>query len=317
MIEATPVRRQRVLAAFAFGRYDGARHMPRYDHQSIERKWQERWATSHAHEARDPEASSGRAGDARPKEYLLVEFPYPSGDGLHVGHIRPYVALDVIARKHRMEGKNVLYPIGWDAFGLPTENYAIKMGIHPAVATKQNTDRFRRQIQSLGISFDWSREVNTTDPAYYKWTQWIFLQFLKHGLAHKARMPINWCTRCKIGLANEEVVGGVCERCGGAVEKRDREQMEKGTLPRVSWEKIIEHIDHVVKLVGPDHVGLGSDFDGASMPLGLDDVSKLSRITQALLDKGYRAEDVEKILGGNLLQVMEETESVSRSLSGR
>ncbi|MBI4435012.1 leucine--tRNA ligase [Candidatus Uhrbacteria bacterium] len=198
--------------------------MPRYDHQSIERKWQERWSASKAHEARDPEASSGRAGDARPKYYALIEFPYPSGDGLHVGHLRPYVGMDVIARKRRMEGKNVLYPIGWDAFGLPTENYAIKNGIHPRVATERNIANIRRQIQMLGVSFDWSREVNTTDPAYYKWTQWIFLQLLKHGLAYKACVPINWCLSCKIGLANEEAVGGACERCGGPVEKRDREQ---------------------------------------------------------------------------------------------
>jgi leucyl-tRNA synthetase len=212
--------------------------MPKYNHQSIEQKWQQRWSDQLAFEARDD--------DPRPKEYLLVEFPYPSGDGLHVGHIRPYVALDVVARKHRMEGKNVLYPFGWDAFGLPTENYAIKKGIHPAVATKQNTDRFRKQIQALGISFDWSREVNTTDPAYYKWTQWIFLQLLKHGLAYKARVPINWCPSCKIGLANEEAVGGACERCGGPVEKRDREQwMLKITAYAEKLLEGLEHVDYI------------------------------------------------------------------------
>ncbi|MBI4433282.1 leucine--tRNA ligase [Candidatus Uhrbacteria bacterium] len=188
----------------------------RYDHRQLEQKWQERWACTHAGAARD--------GDVRPKEYLLVEFPYPSGEGLHVGHLRSYTAMDIIARKRRMEGKNVLYPIGWDAFGLPAENYAIKTGQHPRVTTEKNCTNFRRQLQAMGFSFDWAREVNTTDPAYYRWTQWIFLQLLQHGLAYKAKMPINWCPKCKIGLANEEATGGVCERCGGPVEKRDREQ---------------------------------------------------------------------------------------------
>ena len=153
-----------------------------------------------------------------------MEFPYPSGEGLHVGHVRSYTALDIIARKKRADGKNVLYPIGWDAFGLPTENYAIKTGIHPAIVTKNNTDNFRRQLQSLGFSFDWSREINTTDPKYYKWTQWIFLELFKAGLAYKAKMPINWCLSCKIGLANEEVIDGKCERCEGETEKREKEQ---------------------------------------------------------------------------------------------
>jgi len=164
--------------------------------------------------------------DASEKEkfYCLVEFPYPSGAGLHMGHPRSYTALDVLSRKRRMEGYNVLYPIGWDAFGLPTENYAIKTGRKPQEVTTENINTFRRQLQSLGISFDWSREVNTTDPAYYKWTQWMFLEFFKAGMAYKKAMAINWCVRCKIGLANEEVVNGVCERCGGEVEKRDKEQ---------------------------------------------------------------------------------------------
>ncbi|MCR4312518.1 MAG: class I tRNA ligase family protein, partial [Candidatus Uhrbacteria bacterium] len=187
-----------------------------YDHKGIDAKWQERWETSGIFHAQD--------GSAKEKFYALVEFPFPSGEGLHVGHPRSYTALDIIARKKRMEGKNVLFPMGWDAFGLPTENYAIKMGLPPAVVTKQNVDNFRRQLKSMGFSFDWSREVNTTDPAYYKWTQWMFLEFFKAGLAYKAKIAINWCPSCKIGLANEEVVGGKCERCGGPVEKREKEQ---------------------------------------------------------------------------------------------
>ncbi|MBT3231039.1 leucine--tRNA ligase [Candidatus Uhrbacteria bacterium] len=187
-----------------------------YDHNKIEKKWQKRWMDSGVFEAKDD--------SDKPREYLLIEFPYPSGAGLHIGHPRSYTALDVIARKKRMEGKNVLYPIGWDAFGLPTENFAIKHGRKPQEVTKENTDTFRRQLQSLGFSFDWSREINTTDPEYYKWTQWIFMQMFKHGLAYKDKVAINWCINCKIGLANEEVVGGACERCGGEVEKRSKEQ---------------------------------------------------------------------------------------------
>ena len=187
-----------------------------YDPKEIEEKWQDHWQKSGIYEAKD--------FSDLPKYYLLIEFPYPSGDGLHVGHIRSYTAMDIISRKRRMEGFNVLYPIGWDAFGLPTENYALKTGKDPKVVTKENTDTFRRQIRSLGLSFDWSREINTTDPKYYKWTQWIFLKFLEKGLAYKARIPINWCPKCKIGLANEEVVDGNCERCGAPVEQKEKEQ---------------------------------------------------------------------------------------------
>jgi len=189
-----------------------------YNHRPVEKKWQKIWEKRKLWRAVNPPAGG------KPKYYALIEFPYPSGDGLHVGHIRSYVALDVIARKRRMEGWNVLYPIGWDAFGLPTENYAIKSGIPPEVATDRNTKTFRRQLKSLGFSFDWQREINTTDPNYYKWTQWIFLQFFKHGLAYKDSSYINWCLACRIGLANEEVTGGRCERCGGLVEKRLRKQ---------------------------------------------------------------------------------------------
>ena len=187
-----------------------------YDPKKIESKWQERWEKDGIYNARN--------NKELPKFYGLIEFPYPSGAGMHVGHIRSNTAMDIICRKRRMEGFNVLYPIGWDAFGLPTENYAIKTGIHPRIVTKQNTDNFRKQLKSLGFSFDWTKEIDTTDPNYYRWTQWIFLQFYKNGLAYKDKMPINWCPSCKIGLANEEAIGGVCERCGGPTEKREKEQ---------------------------------------------------------------------------------------------
>jgi len=190
--------------------------MDQYNFKKIESKWQKFWEKNKLFQADD--------GSQKPKYYCLVEFPYPSGEGLHIGHTRSYTAMDIISRKRRMEDYNVLFPIGWDAFGLPTENYALKTGIHPKVATKKNTDNFRRQLKSLGFSFDWNREINTTDPNYYKWTQWIFLQFFKKGLAYKKKMPINWCLSCKIGLANEEVVDGKCERCGGPTEKREKEQ---------------------------------------------------------------------------------------------
>ena len=187
-----------------------------YDPKEIEPRLQEAWEKQGLYEAKD--------FSEKPKYYCLIEFPYPSADGLHAGHIKSNTAMDIIARKRRMQGYNVLYPIGWDAFGLPTENYAIKTKTHPKVVTKNNTDIFRRQLKSVGFSFDWSREINTTDPEYYKWTQWIFLKLFEKGLAYKKKTFINWCTSCKIGLANEEVVGGVCERCGGQVEKREKEQ---------------------------------------------------------------------------------------------
>ena len=190
--------------------------METYNYKNIEKKWQDRWE----------EAGIFHASNNSDKEkfYGLVEFPYPSGQGLHVGHPRSYTAMDIIARKRRMEGKNVLYPIGWDAFGLPTENYAIKNKIHPKIVTEKNVANFKRQLKMIGFSFDWSREINTTDPEYYKWTQWIFLQLFKKGLAYKQEMPINWCTGCKVGLSNEEVVNGVCERCGSEVVQRRKSQ---------------------------------------------------------------------------------------------
>lgn len=189
----------------------------KYDFTAIEQKWQKKWR-----EEKTFAASTGRTD--RPKFYGLVEFPYPSGNGLHVGHARPYTAMDVVARKKRMDGYNVLFPIGFDAFGLPTENYAIKNHIHPAKVTKDNIANFTKQLHMLGYSFDWDRVVDTTDPKYYKWTQWIFLQLYKKGLAYKTSMPVNWCTSCKCVLANEEVVEGVCERCGSAVVRKEKSQ---------------------------------------------------------------------------------------------
>ena len=183
-----------------------------YNHHTVEKKWQKIWD--------DEKAFKTENDYTKPKFYALVEFPYPSGQGLHVGHPRPYTALDIVARKRRMQGYNVLYPMGWDAFGLPTENYAIKNKVHPKEVTKKNVARFKEQLHSLGYSFDWDREINTTDPDYYKWTQWIFLKLFNAGLAYKKEMPINWCTSCKVGLANEEVVNGVCERCGSPVVRK-------------------------------------------------------------------------------------------------
>ena len=187
----------------------------KYNPQKIEKNWQKKWYGSKIFHAKNK---------GKNKFYLLFEFPYPSGEGLHVGHCRPYIGLDIIARKRRMQGQNILFPIGWDAFGLPTENYAIKTGVHPTVATQKNTKNFKQQMQMLGLSLDWSREINTTDPKYYKWTQWIFIKLFEKGLAYKAKMAINWCPKDKTGLANEEVINGKCERCGTEVEKREKEQ---------------------------------------------------------------------------------------------
>ena len=202
-----------------------------YNPKEIEKKWQKIWEEKKAFAATDD--------FSKPKFYALVEFPYPSGQGLHVGHPRPYTALDIVARKRRMQGYNVLYPMGWDAFGLPTENYAIKNKVHPKEVTKQNVARFKAQLQALGYSFDWDREINTTDPNYFKWTQWIFLKLFKAGLAYKSEMPINWCTSCKCGLANEEVVNGVCERCGSEVVRKVKSQwmdyIERVKVSQKNW----------------------------------------------------------------------------------
>ena len=207
----------------------------KYNPQKIEPKWQKFWEKEKIFEASDK--------SKKKKYYILVEFPYPSGEGLHVGHCRSYVALDILARKRRMQGFNVLFPMGWDAFGLPTENYAVKTGIHPRIVTKKNTTNFKKQQKKLGLSFDWSREINTTDPSYYKWTQFIFLQLFKKGLAYKSKIAINWCPSCKIGLANEEVVNGCCERCGEKVIRKEKEQW----MLRITKyaERLIKDLDKV------------------------------------------------------------------------
>ena len=207
----------------------------RYEPKNIENKWHRIWE--------EEKAFAATTDYAKPKYYALVEFPYPSGQGLHVGHPRPYTALDIVARKRRMEGYNVLYPMGWDAFGLPTENYAIKNHIHPRLVTENNVRRFKDQLHMLGYSFDWDREVNTTDPKYYHWTQWIFLKLFKAGLAYKTNMPINWCPSCKVGLANEEVVDGCCERCGTPIiHKQQTQWMLKITAYA---DKLLEGLEHV------------------------------------------------------------------------
>ncbi len=212
-----------------------------YDFKQIEKKWQKHWYENNTFAATDDYS--------KPKFFALVEFPYPSGQGLHVGHPRSYTALDIVSRKRRLEGYNVLYPMGWDAFGLPTENFAIKNHIHPEIVTKNNVARFKEQLQSLGFSFDWTREINTTDPEYYKWTQWIFLQLFKKGLAYKKEMSVNWCTSCKCVLANEEVVNGVCERCGNEVVHKVKSQ----------W--MLKITDYAEKLIN-----------------GLDDVNFIERV---------------------------------------
>jgi len=206
-----------------------------YNFKEVEKKWQNKWYTEGTFFATDD--------FSKKKWYGLIEFPYPSGQGLHVGHPRSFTALDTIARKRRMEGYNVLYPIGFDAFGLPAENYAMKNHIHPKITTEKNIANFRKQLQALGLSFDWSREINTTDPNYYKWTQWIFIQLFKHGLAYKATMPINFCTGCKVGLANEEVVNGVCERCGSSVVQKEKSQWMLGITKYA--QRLIDDLDDV------------------------------------------------------------------------
>ena len=213
----------------------------KYDFAAIEKKWQKRW------EETKPYAAV--TGDKRPKFYGLIEFPYPSGQGLHVGHPRPFTAMDIVTRKKRMEGYNVLYPIGFDAFGLPTENYAIKNHIHPAIVTKQNIANFTSQLKMLGYGFDWDRCIDTTDPSYYKWTQWIFQQMFKRGLAYKTTMPVNWCTSCKCVLANEEVVNGVCERCGSEVIRKEKSQwMLKITAYAQRLLDDLEDVDYIERV---------------------------------------------------------------------
>jgi len=241
-----------------------------YEHESIELKWQHKWAKARCFEA--------GADHAKPKFYGLIEFPYPSGQGLHVGHPRPFTAMDVICRKRRLEGYNVLFPIGYDAFGLPTENYAIKTGIHPTIVTADNIMRFRRQLKRLGYSFDWSREVNTSDPDYYRWTQWIFLKLYEKGLAYKAEIPINFCTSCKVGLANEEVVEGRCERCGGEVVQMVRSQwMLKITAYAQRLIDDLDEVDYIerVKIQQKNWIGRS---EGAEVDFAIDGADDRLRV---------------------------------------
>ena len=241
-----------------------------YNHHTVEKKWQKIW---------DDEKAFRTENDyTRPKFYALVEFPYPSGQGLHVGHPRPYTALDIVARKRRMQGYNVLYPMGWDAFGLPTENFAIQNKIHPKEVTKNNVKRFKAQLCSLGYSFDWEREINTTNPEYYKWTQWIFLKLFKAGLAYKKEMPINWCTSCKVGLANEEVVGGVCERCGSEVVRKVKsEWMLKITNYADKLLEGLNDVDYIERVKTSQRNWIGRS-EGAEVDFQLKDQEEKLRV---------------------------------------
>ena len=241
-----------------------------YNHKVVEKKWQNVWD--------DKKAFATTNDYSKPKFYALVEFPYPSGQGLHVGHPRPYTALDIVARKRRLQGYNVLYPMGWDAFGLPTENYAIQNKIHPKIVTKNNVARFKEQLHSLGYSFDWDREVNTTDPNYYKWTQWIFLKLFKAGLAYKMEMPINWCTSCKVGLANEEVVNGTCERCGSEVVRKVKSQwMLKITEYAQKLIDDLDGVDYIEKVKVSQKNWIGRS-EGAEVDFTIKDKEEKLRI---------------------------------------
>ena len=241
-----------------------------YNPEEIELKWQKKWEDAHCFEA--------EASHEKPKFYALIEFPYPSGAGLHVGHPRSNTAMDIIARKRRMEGYNVLFPIGWDAFGLPTENYAIKNHVHPAGVTKKNIDHFREQLKRIGFSFDWTREVNTTDPSYFKWTQWIFLQLYKKGLAYKTEMPVNWCPSCKCGLANEEVVAGKCERCGAEVIRRVKSQwMLKITAYAQKLLDGLDDVDFIDKVKVQQRNWIGRS-EGAEVDFAIKDTDEKLRV---------------------------------------
>ncbi len=280
-----------------------------YDHESIEKKWQERWEKE----------QSNRAEDFldKPKAFVLVEFPYPSGDGLHVGHVRSYSALDAVARKLRLEGRNVLFPIGWDAFGLPTENYALKTGIHPRTATDTNISTFRRQMKALGLSFDWSREVDTTDPAYYRWTQWIFLQLLKQGLAYQATMAINWCPKDKIGLANEEVVGGACERCGTPVTRKMQKQwMLKITAYADRLLQDLGTVDYLERIKTQQTNWIGRS-EGAEIAFQIESGGELKRSGKLKSEEGKgkseeRKGESGKLKNGGLQKVLVATNNPSK-----
>ena len=255
--------------------------MNKYTPSEIEKKWQDFWDE---HESFVCENNSDKE-----KFYALVEFPYPSGQGLHVGHPRPYTALDIVSRMKRMQGYNVLFPMGWDAFGLPTENYAIKNKIHPAIVTKNNIAHFKEQLKSIGFSFDWSREINTTDPEYYKWTQWIFLQLYKHGLAYKKEMPINWCPSCKVGLSNEEVVGGKCERCGEEVVRRVKSQwMLKITEYADRLINDLDDLDFIERVVTQQKNWIGRS-EGASINFSLKDYDEKLEVFTTRPDTIYGA----------------------------
>ena len=242
-----------------------------YNFSETEKKWQKIWEENKTFHASDDYT--------KPKFYALVEFPYPSGQGLHVGHPRSYTALDIVARKKRLMGYNVLYPMGWDAFGLPTENYAIKNKIHPKIVTENNIANFKRQLKSLGFSFDWEREINTTDPNYYKWTQWIFLQLFKHNLAYKKEMAVNWCTSCKVVLANEEVVGGKCERCGSDVIRKVKSQwMLKITEYAERLLKDLDDVDYIDRVKAQQTNWIGRS-EGAEVDFDTTENKKLTVYT--------------------------------------
>ena len=281
--------------------------MVEYDFKKIEKKWQDKWDEENAFAAVN--------GSDKKKFYALIEFPYPSGQGLHVGHPRSYTAMDIIARKRRMEGYNVLYPIGWDAFGLPAENYAIKNNVHPAVTTAKNIANFKRQLKMLGFSFDWSREINTTDPNYYKWTQWIFLQLFKKGLAYKKEMPINWCTSCKVGLANEEVVNGVCERCGGEViQKRQSQWMLKITEYAERLISDLDSVDFLEKIKTQQRNWIGKS-EGAEVTFKLttgDDMVVYTTRCDTLFGATYTVISPEHPLIEKLADVIENYDEVKK-----
>lgn len=254
--------------------------MERYSPQKIEKKWQKYWE-------KQPEIYAAQDFSEKPKWFTLIEFPYPSGAGLHVGHVRSYTALDIVSRKLRMQGYNVLYPIGWDAFGLPTENYAIKNKIHPRIATEQNIAIFKRQLKGLGISYDWSREINTTDPGYYKWTQWIFLKLLEKGLAYKKKLLVNWCPSCKIVLANEEVINDKCERCGTQVVKKEKEQWLLA-ITKYADQLIadLETVDYLEKIKIQQINWIGKS-EGAQFQMQLKDTTEQIEVYTTRLDTVY------------------------------
>jgi len=279
--------------------------MKNYDYKNIEKKWQDKWEESGCFHAEN--------GSDKEPFYCLIEFPYPSGQGLHVGHPRSYTALDILARKRRMQGYNVLYPIGWDAFGLPTENFAIKNKVHPKIVTEKNVANFTRQLKMLGFSFDWSREVNTTDPGYYKWTQWIFQQLFKKGLAYKQEMPINWCTGCKVGLSNEEVVNGVCERCGSeVVQKRKSQWMLKITEYAQRLIDDLDEVDYIERVKTQQKNWIGRS-EGAEVTFKLtsgDDVVVYTTRCDTLFGATYMVLSPEHKIVEKLLPTLENADEV-------